>query len=191
MSVRGKGDMASSNGAYACLSIGVVVERREIDNRWVDFDWRPIAIIPGAPPKDVEEDWTVLREGEGWTQYHAATLSLELFQGETQGYKVNLANHLPHIYIVLSPGEEEDEPEIVPHLVTVCPYEAESYTEDSEQIVEGVPMPEVVAAWVKDFCDTYHVEQEFKKRKRKAYDPRKGDFFQGPAADRPRRKFDG
>lgn len=191
MSVRGKGDMATAKGAYASLNVGVIIERREIDNRWVDYDWRPVGIIPGAPPKDVEDEWTVLQEGEGWVRYHAATLSLELFQGETQGYKMNLANHIPHVYIVLTPGEEVEEPEIMPLLATVCPYEAEGYTEDSEQIVEGVPMPDVVAAWLNDFCEQYHVEQEFKKRKRKAYDPRKGDFYQGPAGNRPGRKFDG
>ena len=62
-------------------------------------------------------------------------------------------------------------------MVTICPYEAESYTECDEEIVEGVPMPDQIGAWVQQFVDSYHVDEPFKKRKnKKAYDPRKGDF---------------
>jgi len=44
-------------------------------------------------------------------------------------------------------------------------------------MVEGVMMPPEIAAWVKTFCDTHHKDVPFKKRKRKSYDPRKGDFM--------------
>ena len=70
-----------------------------------------------------------------------------------------------------------DDPEMLVHMVTACPFEAESYTEDSDQMVEGVMMPPEIAAWVKTFCDTHHKDVPFKKRKRKSYDPRKGDFM--------------
>ena len=166
-------------GKHEKLNIGVVIERTDSQSRWQDHSHRPIAVFPGAPEKSNQDGWTVLREGEGWTHFHAATVPLELFRGETEGYKVNLSNNPPHIYIVLSPGEEADDPEVVVHLVTACPYEAESYTEDSDQLVEGVPMPADVAMWIKDFCDTHHKDTPFKKRKRKSYDPRKGDFAQG------------
>ena len=79
----------------------------------------------------------------------------------------------------MTPGEEDDAAEIVPFLVTVSPHEAEGYTEDSEQIVEGVPMPPEMVTWVKEFIAKYHVEVAFKKRKRKPYDPRKSGF-RGP-----------
>src|SRR5690606_30672543 len=32
------------------MPLGVVVERREIDNRWQPFAWKAVAVIPGAPP---------------------------------------------------------------------------------------------------------------------------------------------
>jgi len=76
----------------------------------------------------------------------------------------------------MTPGEEADEPEIIPMLATVSPHEAEGYTEDSEQIVEGVPMPPEMVAWVREFIVKNHVEEPFKKRKRKAYDPKKDGF---------------
>lgn len=161
------------------LPVGVVVERREIDNPWVDYTWRPVAVVPGAPAVDSSSEWKILGEGDGWTHFHAATLELELFKGETDGYRTNLSNVQPYIYIVLNPGEEADDPEVLPVLVTACPYEAESYTEDSEQIVEGVPMPEDLAIWINDFVKEFHIDRPFKKRKRKPYDPRKGEMGGG------------
>lgn len=166
-------------GIHETIDLGVIIERTKSESRWQDYSYRPVAVFPGAPPKSNQDGWTVLRQGGDWTHFHVATLKLELFRGETEGYKVNLSNNPPHIYIVLSPGEEAEDPEMVVHLVTACPYEAESYTEDSEQLVEGVPMPPEVAAWIKGFCDTHHKDTPFKKRKRKSYDPRKGDFAQG------------
>ncbi len=161
------------------IPVGVVVERREIDNPWEDYTWAPVAIIPGAPPMETTDEWKELQHGDGWVHYHAGTLKLELLSGETDGYRTNLSNPQPYVYIVMTPGEEDDAAEIVPFLVTASPHEAEGYTEDSEQIVEGVPMPPEMVAWVKEFIAKHHVEVAFKKRKRKPYDPRKSGFH-GP-----------
>lgn len=163
------------------VNVGIVIERREIDNQWQDHVWSPVAVIVGAEPMDPADEWLELRRGEDWVHYHAGTLTLELFPGETEGYRSNLSEDQPFIYVVLNPGEEEDEPEVLPFLATACPYEAASYTEDTEQIVEGVPMPPEVVAWVLDFVSRHHVEAPFQKRKqKKAYDPRKGGFRQQP-----------
>lgn len=167
---------ASAPDIHEVMPLGVVIERKDSDSRWQDYAYQPIAVFAGAPPKDPREGWTQIREGDGWAHFHAATVPLELFRGETQGYRVNLSNMPPHIYIVLNPGEEIDDPEMLVHLVTACPYEAESYTEDTDQLVEGVVMPPEIAVWIKTFCDTHHKDVPFKKRKRKPYDPRKGDF---------------
>ena len=158
------------------IPVGVVVERREIDNPWEDYTWAPVAVIPGAPPMETSDEWKELQHGDGWVHYHAGTLELELVRGETDGYRTNLSNPQPYVYIVMTPGEEDDAAEIVPFLVTASPHEAEGYTEDSEQIVEGVPMPDVVLAWVQDFVDKHHVAEPFQKRKRERHDPDKVQF---------------
>ena len=65
----------------------------------------------------------------------------------------------------------------VPFLATVCPYEAESYSENGEDIVEGDVMPTEINEWVQSFVERFHVDQPFRKRKqKKAYDPRKSGF---------------
>lgn len=156
------------------LRFGVVIERREIDNQWQDYSWRAIAVIPNAPET---EGWKQLQSGEKWTHFHARTLDLDLFKRETQGYKVNLSTPTPSVYVVLRPGEESGEEEVEPFLLTVCPYEAESYIESGDEIVDGVPMPLELIAMLQDFVEKHHVEHVFKKRKnKKAYDPSRGDF---------------
>lgn len=163
------------------VTLGVILEQRDVNHPWKEHDIRPVAVVPGLSPLAEGEAWRLLRQGEGWSQFHAATLPLELFAGETEGYRNNLANPVPHVYVVLTPGEGADDPEVIPTLVTVCPYEAERYMEDSEMAVEGVPMPEEIAAWLAAFVDAFHVEEAFTKRKqKKAYDPRKGDLRPRP-----------
>ena len=137
------------------MPMGVVIERRRIDNPWQDHSWMPVAVIPGAAPV---ADWLTLREGDGWTHFHAATLDLELFRGETEGYRFNLSQRPPVVFVVLRRGEEADDPEVLPFLVTACPYEAESYAESGDEIVEGVAMPDEVVAWLQDFVDRHHVD---------------------------------
>jgi len=162
--------------ARDAMPIGVVIERREIDSRWQQYTFSPVAVIPGAPAMATTDEWRMLREGDGWTHYHAGTIELELHSSATAGYRKNLMNEAAYVFVVLTPGEEADEPDLMPFLATACPDEAMDYFEDSEQIVEGVPMPPELVAWVKDFVDKHHVEVEFKKRKRKPYDPRKEGF---------------
>ena len=150
------------------MPLGVVIERRRSDHPWSDYVWRPVAVIPGAPALDPHGAWTELRRGEGWVQYHCGTLQLELFRAETEGYKVNLSQHPPRIFVLL---RREDDPECahdyLPFLVTVRPYEAQDYLDSGEEIVEAVPMPDDIVAFVQAFVDTHHVDEVFTKRKRK------------------------
>lgn len=171
------------------IDVGIIIERRDVDHQWIDYEWMPIAVVPGAQPRDPRDEWLKLHEEVGRVQFHAATLPLELYKDETSGYRKNLAEPQPRVYVVLSPGEEAGDPEVVPFLVTACPVAAEDYTEDSEQIVEGVPMPPDMVAWVQAFVDAHHVDVPFKKRKRKPYDPRKGDLKGGrPLVDKEPRQ---
>jgi hypothetical protein len=136
------------------LPLGVVLERRRIDNPWTEFDWKPVAVIPGAAACDPEGDWTVLREGEDWVHYHGGTLPLELFRRETEGYKTNLTYDPPRVFVVLRSGEDADcDHDVVPFLVTACPYEAQDYLDSGEESVEAVAMPADVIAFVQSYVD--------------------------------------
>lgn len=151
---------------YESLPLGIVVERRKSQSRWAEFSWRAVAVIPGAPEID---DWSTLREGDDWTHFHIATLPLELFPKETEGYRYNLSCDPPVVFVVLREGEEAGEHDIEPALVTVCPYEAQDYLDTGEDQVDSVEMPDAVRAWVATFVERHHVDEPFKKRTRKRW----------------------
>lgn len=144
------------------IPVAVAVERKAIDNPWQDHLWRPVSVLPGAPPARA---WKELRRGEGWTHFLAPPMPLALNPRDAIGYKHNLEGPRPSLYVVLrrAPGEE---PPVRVHLVTASPYEAGAYTESGEEIVEPVAMPEAVAAWIGDYVAKNYVEETFYKRQR-------------------------
>lgn len=152
------------------LPVGVIVERRKARNPWDDYVWRAVALVPGAAPP---APWTVVREADGSTQYFAGTFTLELHPRETGLYRENLQARTPSAYVVLVRDDKAEPHGLVVRHVTVSPGDAEAYM-DSLSAVDPVPMPDIVRAWLEDYVAAFHVEQEFRKRKRKPHDPRKG-----------------
>ena len=89
------------------LPVGVIVEKRETGNQWQPFSWRPVAVIAHAGPVS---EWVEVGSGPDWRHYHAGTLNLELFARETEGYRSNLSQNPPSVYVVLR-EDEDDGPE--------------------------------------------------------------------------------
>lgn len=149
-------------GARATLELGIVVERRPATSRWQEWVWRPVEVVPGLAPL---EGWRLLVEGPGWTRWLAGTRTLELHRKETTDYKFALSAEPPQLYVVLR--RSEGDPPFRPFLVTASPFEAQAYAEPGEDLVEAVPMPEPVVAFVQAFVERHHVDQPFLKRRRK------------------------
>lgn len=156
------------------MPLGIVVERRETDHPWETHIWIPVAVAPGAPENP---QWKELARGDGWVQFHADTLPLEIFHDETEDYRYNLVNDPPSVYVVLREDDESDSG-LAPFKLTVSPSEAQAYLDADEHILEPVPMPDLVQSWLAAFVERYHVDEPVYKRKRKPHDPRKG----GPAS---------
>ncbi len=166
------------NSTFETMPLGVVVERRDIDNPWQSVSWRAVAVIPGAP--EIDEP-CVLSEGPGWVRFHAATLAVELHRGETEGYKHNISNEdVPVVYFVLRFDEDGNGDAPRTDVLTVCPHEAQAYLESAgtDELVEPVPMPEAVQAWVRDFVAEHHVEEPFKKRGKKRWFALHDSYFE-------------
>jgi hypothetical protein len=161
------------------MLLGVVVERRRSRSPWQDWSWRPVSVILGAPPLD--DGWRVLVQDQDWTRYHAANLPLALSRSDTEAYLLNLSQTPPRLYVVLRAAGDSPQG-WRPLLVTASPLEAEGYLASGEEIVEGVPMPDAVVAWLEDFVARHHVARPFVKRKRGRGGPGAGDGRGGPAA---------
>lgn len=146
---------------YRTMPLGVVLRKTRGVTRWQAWAWTASAVLPGAG----DASWRVLREEDGAVEYHAATMLLELHGADTEAYLHGLSAEVPSIYIILRESKDDSQPlEVL--LVTASPYEAQDYTDSGEEIVEKVPMPQGLVAWVRDFAEAHHKEEVFKKRKR-------------------------
>ncbi|MEL6978655.1 MAG: DUF3305 domain-containing protein [Pseudomonadota bacterium] len=190
------------------IPVGVVVRRSPGSTRWAKWVWRAVAVMPGAAPAS----WRVLRrEGEA-VEYHAATVTLLVHRAETEAYRAALASEPPCVWAILRPDEDEDDhaaaapggaderPGLVVHSVTASPYDAQDYLDSGEEIVEAIPAPPGLVAWLRDFVDRHHVDEPFKKRRRDRLDVERvedgvgdprvrqaADVYRAPAALKPKR----
>lgn len=143
------------------MPVGVVLRRTPGVTRWAAHAWSASGILPGA----ADADWRELRrEGEA-VEYHAATVTLELHGAETEAYLHGLTARVPSVYVVMRPSDNAEIPLDV-LLVTASPYEAQDYTDSGEELVEKVPMPAGLVAWVRAFVEEHHQEEAFVKRRR-------------------------
>ena len=146
------------------IPVGVVLRRSPGVTRWAKWHWKPAAVLPGAAPAN----WQIMREEDGVTEYHASTLTLELHRKETEAYLATLTLEPPSIYVILRPAEDADHPhDVEPFAVTASAFEAQDYLDSGEEVVEPVPAPPGLIAWIREFTDAHHVEEEFIKRKRR------------------------
>ncbi len=177
------------------MPLGIVIRRQPGVTRWARHVWRAVAVLPGAGAAD----WTELRRDGEVVEFHAATVPLELYRADAEAYMVSLNMNPPTVFVVLRRDEDPDSPhDYVVHTATASAYEAQDYQDSGEEIVEPVPMPEGLIAWVKSFTDVHFEEEEFKKRKRRRHfedlkedgigDPRirqTADVYRTPSQTKP------
>jgi hypothetical protein len=148
------------------VPVGVVIERRRSKSPWVDFVWRPVAVLPGVPDA---APWTALDGDADRVNFYGGAAAIALHRSDTSGYRDNLATGAALLWVVLRPTGLEPPYEIA--AVTAEPGEGEAFTGSATNLVETVPMPESVRAAVADFVAQHHVEHLFVKRKRDRADP--------------------
>jgi len=152
--------------ALKSVPVGIVAERRKAASQWIDFVWRPLAVLPGLPEA---APWTVLSTEGDITVFYLGTTQIELHRSETANYRDNLASGAPAVWIALRPVDG-DQPYTIA-AATVDPAEGEAFTEAGNDLIEAVPMPPAIRDIVADFVAEHHVEREFFKRKRDRGDP--------------------
>ena len=145
---------------FQMMPLGVVIRRLPGVTRWQKYTWQAVGVLPGAQ----EADWRELRREGDAIEYHVATRSLELYHTDTEAYLSGLSTRIPAIYVVMREGEGAHPLDVL--LVTASPYEAQDFADSGEEIVEKVPMPEGVVAWVRDFVAAHHQDEVFIKRRR-------------------------
>ncbi|MEX2475306.1 DUF3305 domain-containing protein [Marinobacter sp.] len=145
------------------LQIGAVVQRSPGVTRWARDIWKPVAVIPGAPDTFWKE---MVRNGEV-VEYHAGTVTMELFRADVEGYLVSLNMEVPSVWVIMDRDQAGQSPSgWIVSAITANAHEALDSLDSGESIVEPVPIPESLAAWIKEFIDMHYIAEPFKKRRR-------------------------
>lgn len=133
------------------LSVGIVVSRETVDHPWDEIHWRPVGVLLDAPTKAM---WREVARGRDFVHYHAATLPLTLDPRCVMNYRVNLANGVPSLYVVVRrrPGAGADVPVDITR-ISVSPFEIDAQGLDASEHVERVPMPLALVDAVQKFID--------------------------------------
>lgn len=144
----------------ARIPVGVIVERRKASSPWIDFVWRPVAVLAGQPDTP---PWSPLSNDGDKTTFYAGGAEIKLYRTETTNYRDNLAAEAG-LWVVLRPTGIE--PPYALFTVTADPAEGEAFTEAGADLVEQVPMPQSVREIVAAFVAEHHVERTFYKQTR-------------------------
>ena len=152
--------------ALVRIPVGVLVERRKAASPWIDFTWRPVGVLAGEP---AAAPWTVLNADQEVTTFYAGAATVDLYRTETGNYRDNLASGAPALWVILRPTGAEPAYEII--AVTSDPAEGEAMTEAGNDLVEPVPMPDIIRSAIETFIVEHHVERPFFKRQRDRADP--------------------
>ena len=150
-----------SVAALLSIPVGVVVERHKATSPWLDYVWRPSAVLPGVPST---APWTLLGADGDNATFYAGPAMIELHRTETANYVSNLDGDTPLLWVVLR--QTGGDPPLELQAVTADPAEGEAYTEAGNDLVETVPMPPSITEILAAFVAEHHIERPFFKRQR-------------------------
>src|SRR5262249_49703615 len=106
----------------------------------------------------------------GIARFYAGPATLTLVPSESESYLYNLTSREPQVWIILRPVEPGPEGRgVTLEGATVAAGEAEALAGGTEIIVESVPMPKEIVAWVADFVRAHPAAPKEYKRKRSSH----------------------
>lgn len=173
------------------VSVAIIIERKTSTHRWADYSWSAVGVVAEAPPT---EGWQICLETEGVTHYMRSPLVLTLHRKLGEAYDANIETGTPSVWILMD--DDEDPESVVPwkiRAVTADPFEAQGMLDAAEGLVERVPMPEPMIAWMANFLKQMPEPEKFRKRKRQPANFEEPQFGKEPifAPSGQRRPGDG
>jgi Protein of unknown function (DUF3305) len=143
------------------VRVAVVMERETAPNRWEDWRFRIVEVVPdedafGLEARVLRDDGKVQR-----TLYPGFTL--ELFRDQGEGYWLNLSSGAP-VWFVVWRIDDADPSRAWPETVSVSYHEAGRWL-DAQERVDNVPLAPELVAWLQAYTDE-HYRPEPKQRRR-------------------------
>lgn len=124
--------------------VAVVMQRRAVQNRWIDCVWEPWGVLPS---EERGQPRLLLDDG-GTSQWLHPGFALELHRDEAEGYYLNVSGPAPSVFVLW----RMDEARGLPLDVTASSEEAGRWL-DGGHSVDRVAMPPEIFAWVGEYVE--------------------------------------
>jgi hypothetical protein len=134
--------------------VAVVMQRRAVQNRWIDCVWEPWAVLPSAERGEPR----MLVDDNGTSQWLHPGFAIALHKDESEGYYLNVSGPAPSVFVLWRMEEER----ALPLELTVSSEEAGRWL-DGGHSVDRVAMPTEIFAWVGEYVE-HNYRPEPKKR---------------------------
>lgn len=141
------------------LAVAVIMERRRLDNPWVDEAWEAVGVLPSFDENDAAPRAIVSEDDR--QHWRSGGLAIELFRDEAENYFLNMSAPIPKVFVMWR--KEDDGAR--PMAVSVSYGEAARWLDSGEQ-VDGVPMSREMADWVGDYVNTHYRPEPRRKVRR-------------------------
>jgi len=143
------------------VQVAVVMERETAPNRWEDWRFRIVEVVPDEDAFGLEA--RVLRDdGKVQRTLHPG-FTLELFRDQAEGYYLNLTSGSP-VWFVVWRIDDSDPSRAWPETVSLSYNEAGRWL-DAQERVDNVPLAPELASWLQAYTDE-HYRPEPKQRRR-------------------------
>ena len=139
--------------------VAVVMQRRAVQNRWIDAVWEPWGVVPSAEPRG--EPRLIVDDG-AISQWLHPGYALELHRDEAEGYYLNVSGPAPSVFVLWRMDEERG----LPIDVTASSDEAGRWLDGGHSVDRVAMLPEIFA-WVGEY-----VEQNYRPEPKKRIKPR-------------------
>lgn len=146
-------------------AVAVVMERTVLHNRWQSERWEARGVLCPPPDGDAER---VLVHDDGMTQILHPGHAIRLTRDEAEGYLLNITSPQPKVFVLWRMEDDAARPQ----RLTVSYHEGARWM-DSEESVDGVPLPPQLVPWIREFAER-HYAPEPQKAKRYASNKDKG-----------------
>lgn len=145
------------------IRIGVVMQRRPLNNRWQPYQWRPLEVVDEAMLP--EGGARCLRDGSGDSRWLFPGFDIKLYTDESEGYYLNISSPTPCWFIMWRMEEIEGAEVAVPKTVTLSYHEASRLMDGGEQVDTLPAAPDVIERMTAFVAAHYKPEPKRKRKK--------------------------
>ena len=142
------------------LPVAVLMERSASPNRWEDWKFKLLEVVPAINTFDAVGHTAVEDDGKRSRWLHSG-FGIQLFADECKGYFLNLTSGQPSWFVSWRP-DEQDPSQVEVTAVSVSYIEADRRMFAEEQ-VESVPLPPELCEWLQEFTNQHFKPESARK----------------------------